>query len=149
MNFISRSILLPLLTLIIAAPAMAESRFSSTDKNHHRHDRDPMAKGIAGKKMQLLNLTPAQQAKATEIAKTTRDRIQAVMTVEQKQRFKSAIAADRDPYEAMSEMKLSLTAAQKAKIKAIKQDSRQQFKALLTPEQMKQMKVSHAGNKIK
>jgi protein CpxP len=100
---------------------------------------------------QRLNLTPEQKVKMQEIGRNTRTQIEAVLTSEQKAKLKAAMAdakAERQQGQRQSRMKakrdvfasLNLTEAQKDQMKQIKQSSRQQMQALLTPEQKAQMK---------
>jgi Spy/CpxP family protein refolding chaperone len=113
------------------------------------HEGGDLLASAGGKKMERLNLTPAQKSQVEQIQKNTRTQMQEVLTAEQKQKFKAAVAADANPIDAMRDMRSSLTPAQKEKMKAIRQSSKQQFKALLTPEQLKTMESSGSCRKSK
>jgi periplasmic protein CpxP/Spy len=146
MNIVAKSVLLPLLAISIATPALANIDSSVQRGMGNRH-HGRMAGGMGGEKMNRLNLTPEQKAKVEEIKKNTRSQIQAILTPEQKQKFKAEIAADVDPSTAMRGMYSGLTTEQKDQIKSIRKASREQFKAVLTPEQVKQIEEYRAGKK--
>ena len=114
-----------------------------------------------------LNLTPEQKAKIKEIGRNTRAQIEAVLTPEQKTKLQAAMAerkAQRQQRQAQRQQgegqgqegqeqhregrgkrgdifaSLNLTQAQKDQIKQIRESSKQQMQAVLTPEQQAQMK---------
>jgi Spy/CpxP family protein refolding chaperone len=106
---------------------------------------------------QSLNLTPEQKAKMKEIGRNTRAQIDAVLTTEQKTQLKAAMAERKAQHQAQRQQgqeqrqqgrgkkgdifaSLNLTQAQKDQIKQIKESSKQQMQAVLTPEQQAQMK---------
>jgi periplasmic protein CpxP/Spy len=107
---------------------------------------------------QRLNLTPEQKTKMQEIGRNTRAQIEAVLTPEQKTKLKAAMAerkAQRQQRQGQQGegqrqerrgkkgdifASLNLTDAQKDQIKQIRESSKQQMQAILTPEQLAQMK---------
>ena len=114
-----------------------------------------------------LNLTVEQKAKMKEIRSNTRTQIEAVLTTAQKTKLQAAMAerkAQRQQRQAQRQQgegqgqegqeqhregrgkrgdifaSLNLTQAQKDQIKQIRESSKQQMQAVLTPEQQAQMK---------
>jgi Spy/CpxP family protein refolding chaperone len=104
-----------------------------------------------------LNLTSEQKAKIKEIQTNTRAQIQAVLTTEQKNQLKTAMEkrkAERQQGQGQQGQEqrregrgkkgdifasLNLTETQKKQIKQIKESSKQQINAVLTPQQQAQM----------
>ncbi|MTJ07324.1 MULTISPECIES: Spy/CpxP family protein refolding chaperone [unclassified Anabaena] len=102
---------------------------------------------------QKLNLTPEQKAKMQEIGRSTRAQMEAVLTPEQKAKLTAAMAerkAQRQQGQGQRQGRrgkkgnlfasLNLTEAQKNQMRQIKESSKQQMQAVLTPEQQAQMK---------
>lgn len=102
---------------------------------------------------QKLNLTPEQKAKMKEIGRSTRAQIEAVLTPEQKTKLQAAMAERKAQHQAQRQQgqegrgkkgnifaSLNLTETQKNQIKQIRESSKQQMQAVLTPEQQAQMK---------
>jgi Spy/CpxP family protein refolding chaperone len=108
---------------------------------------------------QKLNLTPEQKAKMKEIGRSTRAQIEAVLTPEQKTKLQAAMAERKAQHQAQRQQRqgqgerqegrgkkgnifasLNLTETQKNQIKQIRESSKQQRQAVLTPEQQAQMK---------
>jgi Spy/CpxP family protein refolding chaperone len=102
---------------------------------------------------QKLNLTPEQKAKMQEIGRSTRAQMEAVLTPEQKAKLTAAMAerkAQRQQGQGQRQggrgkkgdlfASLNLTEAQKNQMRQIKESSKQQMQAVLTPEQQAQMK---------
>ncbi|OBQ35609.1 MAG: P pilus assembly/Cpx signaling pathway, periplasmic inhibitor/zinc-resistance associated protein [Anabaena sp. MDT14b] len=102
---------------------------------------------------QKLNLTPEQKAKMKEIGRSTRAQIEAVLTPEQKTKLQAAMAERKAQHQAQRQQgqgergkkgniftSLNLTETQKNQIKQIRESSKQQRQAVLTPEQQAQMK---------
>jgi Spy/CpxP family protein refolding chaperone len=106
-----------------------------------------------------LNLTPEQKAKMKEIGRSTRAQIEAVLTPEQKTKLQAAMAERKAQHQAQRQQRqgqgerqegrgkkgdifasLNLTETQKNQIKQIRESSKQQRQAVLTPEQQAQMK---------
>ncbi len=97
-----------------------------------------------------LNLTPEQKAKMKEIGRSTRAQIEAVLTPEQKTKLQAAMAERKAQHQAQRQegrgkkgnifTSLNLTETQKNQIKQIRESSKQQRQAVLTPEQQAQMK---------
>lgn len=88
-----------------------------------------------------LNLTEEQQAQAEQIHADTKTQIRALLTPEQLEVW-DAFLTDLDPDQGIDRAarralrtQMNLTAAQKDQIRAIRADSREQFQAILTPEQ--------------
>lgn len=102
-----------------------------------------------------LNLTSEQKAKMKEIQTNTRAQIDAILTTEQKNQLKTAMEkrkAQRQQGPQGQEQRregrgkkgdifasLNLTETQKKQIKQIKESSKQQINAVLTPQQQAQM----------
>lgn len=88
------------------------------------------------KMAERLNLTQEQQNQLKQIRENTRSQIEAVLTQEQLQKLQAAKQAGgrrgnrRDVWAS-----LNLTQEQKNKIKEIRQSTKQQMQAVLTPEQ--------------
>jgi Spy/CpxP family protein refolding chaperone len=106
---------------------------------------------------QKLNLTPEQKVKMKEIGRSTRAQIEAVLTPEQKTKLQAAMAERKAQRQAQRQQgqgerqerrgkkgdifaSLNLTETQKNQIKQIRESSKQQMQAVLTPEQQAQMK---------
>ena len=102
---------------------------------------------------QKLNLTPEQKAKMKEIGRSNRAQIEAVLTPEQKTKLQAAMAERKAQHQAQRQQgqgergkkgdifaSLNLTETQKNQIKQIRESSKQQMQAVLTPEQQAQMK---------
>jgi protein CpxP len=102
---------------------------------------------------QKLNLTPEQKAKMKDIGRSTRAQIEAVLTPEQKTKLQAAMAERKAQHQAQRQQgqgergkkgdifaSLNLTETQKNQIKQIRESSKQQMQAVLTPEQQAQMK---------
>ncbi|MBS9389224.1 MAG: P pilus assembly/Cpx signaling pathway, periplasmic inhibitor/zinc-resistance associated protein [Dolichospermum sp. WA123] len=106
---------------------------------------------------QKLNLTPEQKAKMKEIGRSTRAQIEAVLTPEQKTKLQAAMAERKAQRQAQRQQgqgerqerrgkkgdifaSLNLTETQKNQIKQIRESSKQQMQAVLTPEQQAKMK---------
>ena len=90
-----------------------------------------------------LNLTADQKAQLKQIHESTRSQIDAVLTPEQKAQL---AAAKQQRQQGQSGQKprgvwasLNLTADQKAKIQAIRQDAKQKMDAVLTADQRQQL----------
>lgn len=93
-----------------------------------------------------LGLTQAQQTRLREIRQNTRTQIEGVLTQEQKDQLRTAAEARRAQRQAGQPGQrqgrggkgfagLNLTEDQKNRIQAIKESSKQQMDAVLTPEQ--------------
>jgi Spy/CpxP family protein refolding chaperone len=104
-----------------------------------------------------LNLTIEQKAKMKEIGRNTRAQIEAVLTPEQKTKLQTLMAQRKAERQAQRQEgqgqrqerrekrgnifdSLDLTETQKDQIKKIKELSKQQRQAVLTPQQQAQMK---------
>ncbi|MBW4472364.1 MAG: hypothetical protein KME45_18620 [Stenomitos rutilans HA7619-LM2] len=93
-----------------------------------------------------LNLTAEQKAQLKQIRESTRSQIDAVLTPEQKAQIAAAKQQRQagQPGQRVKKARgvwasLNLSADQKAKIQAIRQDAKQQRDAVLTPEQRQQL----------
>ena len=103
---------------------------------------------------QSLNITDAQKATLKQIGESTRAKMDAVLTADQK----AQVQADRAAYKAnkasgkkgMHHMggqnSLNLTADQKASMKQIRQEAKAQMQAVYTPEQKAIMEQFRANN---
>ncbi|MBD2296073.1 P pilus assembly/Cpx signaling pathway, periplasmic inhibitor/zinc-resistance associated protein [Anabaena sphaerica FACHB-251] len=96
-----------------------------------------------------LGLSDAQKARMQEIRSNTRAEIDKVLTTAQKEQLKAAmqeIQNQRSQGEGRGRGKkdifasLNLTEAQKTRMREIKESSKQQMEAVLTPAQREQMK---------
>ena len=133
--------LLPLLAIVIATPVFAASNYPN-----HSQERGQIARG-EGKRMNNLNLTPEQKTKMQQLRASTQSQIDAVLTDEQRQKLAQVKAqrpakARQDRRQAMGDTwkSLNLTTEQQARIKTIRQSSKQQLNAILTPEQQTKLK---------
>ncbi|MBW4690509.1 MAG: hypothetical protein KME27_01945 [Lyngbya sp. HA4199-MV5] len=93
-----------------------------------------------------LNLTDEQKAQLKQIRESTRSQIDAVLTPEQKAQLAAAKQQRQEGQPGQRAKKargvwasLNLTADQKTKIQAIRQDAKQQMDTVLTPEQRQQL----------
>jgi periplasmic protein CpxP/Spy len=135
---------------VIATPfaVQAQSSTPSPQPGKEMREKGPFQK---------LNLTTEQKAKMKEIGRNTRTQIEAVLTLEQKTKLQAAMAQRKAEYQAQRQpgqgqrqerrekrgdifASLNLTQAQKDQIKKIRESSKQQMQAVLTPEQQAQMK---------
>lgn len=103
---------------------------------------------------QKLGLTDEQKAKMQEIRRNARAEMEKVLTAEQKEQLKAAMQERRNQRsqgEGRMEGKgrgkknnafasLNLTEAQKTRMREIKESSKQQMEAVLTPAQQEQLK---------
>jgi protein CpxP len=93
-----------------------------------------------------LNLTESQKAQWQEIKRSSRERVEAILTPEQKAQAREQKTQGRGK----NWRSLNLTDAQKEQIRAIKQETNQQIQAMLTPEQQQilaQMKKNRGENR--
>ncbi len=87
-----------------------------------------------------LNLTDDQKAQLKQIHESTRSQIDAVLTSEQKAQLASAKGQRQQGQKPRKVWaSLNLTAEQKAKIRAIREDAKQKSDAVLTSEQRQQL----------
>ncbi|MBU7583590.1 MAG: P pilus assembly/Cpx signaling pathway, periplasmic inhibitor/zinc-resistance associated protein [Nostoc sp. TH1S01] len=101
-----------------------------------------------------LGLSEAQKSQIEQIQRNTRTQIENVFTPEQKAKIKAAIEARRAERQANPGQRLgrrggkdfadlNLTEAQKAQIRQIRESSKQQIEAVLTPEQKTKLQQLH------
>jgi periplasmic protein CpxP/Spy len=146
MNFklLASAIVLPL-SLTMTLPAFAQT--TDTPSAPTQADRMP-------RHARLLNLTPEQQAQLEEIRQNARSQIDAILTSEQKAQLEAAreerqqARQSGQPGERPEGRRgrgdrgfeaLNLTADQRTQIEAVKNDTREQMDAILTPEQRQQL----------
>jgi periplasmic protein CpxP/Spy len=90
-----------------------------------------------------LNLTADQKAQLKQIRESTRSQIDAVLTQEQREQLAAAKQQRQQGQQGQKTRgmwaSLNLTADQKAKVKAIRQDAKQKMDAVLTAEQRQQL----------
>ena len=135
---IKRALLLPgalALALAYAAPMLpvvAQTTPTTPAGQHHKH----------GDK---LNLTADQKAQLKQIHESTRSQIESVLTQTQRDQLAAAKQQRQQEQPGQRGQKahgiwasLNLTADQKAQIKTIRQNAKQQMDAVLTPEQRQQ-----------
>jgi periplasmic protein CpxP/Spy len=126
--------LLPLLAIVMAVPTFAASNYHSAQPQNV----DYIAKGLAGRHLKGLNLTPEQKTKMQQLRDATKAQMDAVFTPEQRQKL-AQIKAQRQANRP-GKGGWNLTADQKSKLKAIRQSNREQLKAILTPDQQAQLR---------
>jgi periplasmic protein CpxP/Spy len=100
-----------------------------------------------------LGLTEKQKADIQVIHRNTRTKIEGILTQEQKDKLKAAFAARQAQRPAGQQgprqrgqgpwKDLNLTEQQKAQMKQIRDSSKQQIEAILTPEQQAKLKQLH------
>ncbi len=110
---------------------------------------------------QKLGLTDEQKAKMQEIRRNARAEMEKVLTAEQKEQLKAAMQErinQRSQGEGRMEGRgrgkknnpfaaLNLTEAQKTRMREIKESSKQQMEAVLTPAQQEQLKQMQENRK--
>ncbi|QYX29949.1 Spy/CpxP family protein refolding chaperone [Sphaerospermopsis torques-reginae] len=110
---------------------------------------------------QKLGLTDEQKAKMQEIRRNARAEMEKVLTAEQKEQLKAAMQErinQRSQGEGRMEGRgrgkknnpfaaLNLTEAQKTRMREIKESSKQQMEAVLTPAQREQLKQMQENRK--
>ncbi|AFZ59556.1 P pilus assembly/Cpx signaling pathway, periplasmic inhibitor/zinc-resistance associated protein [Anabaena cylindrica FACHB-243] len=98
---------------------------------------------------QKLGLTDAQKTRMQEIRRNARAEMEKVLTTEQKEQLKAAMQArkeqgsqgqGRGQWKKDGFAGLNLTEAQKTRMREIKESSKQQMQAVLTPAQQEQLK---------
>jgi periplasmic protein CpxP/Spy len=99
---------------------------------------------------QNLGLTDAQKAQMKEIGRNTRAQIEALLTPEQKEKLQAAMQARQAQRQAGQRQAgqrprkdfadLNLTDAQKTQMRQIRESSKKQMQAILTPEQQEKFK---------
>lgn len=103
----------------------------------------PSAAGQYQKRGVNLNLTADQKAQLKQIRESTRTKIEAILTPEQKAQLAAAKQQRQQGQRGQKARgmwaSLNLTADQKAQIKSIRQDAKQQMDAVLTAEQRQQL----------
>jgi hypothetical protein len=90
--------------------------------------------------LQNLNLTAEQKAKIQEIQRNYTAQIEAVLTTEQKNQLKAARQRKQGQDQEKQWVQLNLTQAQKYQINQIRESSKRQIDAVLTPLQLHQLK---------
>lgn len=138
-------------TLAIALTTTPFTAQAQTETNQPRPRREMMEKGP----FRRLNLTDAQKAQIKQIHESTRTKIEAVLTPEQKTKLEAAKAEMKARHQARKNSNqkwegrdrdkenifesLNLTDAQKKEIKAIRESAKTQMETVLTPEQKAKM----------
>ncbi|MBE9115962.1 Spy/CpxP family protein refolding chaperone [Lusitaniella coriacea LEGE 07157] len=95
-----------------------------------------------------LNLTDAQRNQFEQLHEQTREQIKNILTSEQQQTVRNAIAQGQNPRQAMRS--INLTEQQREQMRSIRQQTREQMQNLLTPEQrqrMQELKESRQGRR--
>lgn len=123
---------LPLLAIVVAVPTFAASNFNQAQRQGVGYT----ARGLMGRHLESLNLTPEQKNKVQQLQTATKAQMDAVFTPEQRQKL-AEIKAQRQTKP--NKAAWNLTPDQKAKLKAIRQVNMEQMKAILTPEQQAQL----------
>ncbi|MEN9234290.1 MAG: hypothetical protein Q6J74_09380, partial [Gloeomargarita sp. DG02_1_bins_92] len=112
--------------VLIAPPAQAEVELAQ--KNNRRSFWSE------------LNLTPEQQQRIQQIRQNARAQMQQVLTPEQRQQL-SQLQGQPPEQRRLSLKNLNLTDAQKAQMRQIRANTRQQIEAILTSEQRQQLEA--------
>ncbi|CAN1211753.1 hypothetical protein TUMEXPCC7403_16230 [Tumidithrix helvetica PCC 7403] len=100
-----------------------------------------------GDKIRDLNLTDAQKQQIRTIRQDTRQKLEAVLTNEQRAQIQQAKQSGQNPRDIMKS--INLTNAQRQQIQAIRQNSYQQIQSILTDEQrakLEQMRANYRSN---
>jgi Spy/CpxP family protein refolding chaperone len=84
-----------------------------------------------------LNLTQEQKDQMAQIRQETRSQIEAILTQEQRDKFKAAMESKQGRRAAIAAMNLS--DAQKTQMRAIKESAKSKIDAILTQEQRQQL----------
>jgi Spy/CpxP family protein refolding chaperone len=119
-----------------ALPAFAQSTTPTAPTPSYRK----------GGRLDFLNLTPDQQARIQQIRQNTRTQIENILTAEQKAQLqRERENRGTSPAEGGQKKRgwgfesLNLTAQQRTQIDALKQSSKAQIEAVLTPQQRQQL----------
>jgi periplasmic protein CpxP/Spy len=104
----------------------------------------PSVEQHARGKGNTLNLSADQKAKIKRIRDESREKIQVILTTEQKNQWTAAKQQGRKGKDIMQSLNLSET--QKAQIREIKKAARVQMNLLLTPEQQQQIRQRRSPN---
>ncbi|MEO1560332.1 MAG: Spy/CpxP family protein refolding chaperone [Cyanobacteria bacterium J06632_19] len=100
-----------------------------------------------------LNLTDTQKTQMQAIKESARAQMREVLTPEQVQKLEAAKASGQNKRQVWRSLKDTLTDAQKAELKKIRESKKAEFEAILTDEQkaqmqeMKQMRQNRRGNR--
>jgi Spy/CpxP family protein refolding chaperone len=84
-----------------------------------------------------IELSETQKSEIIKIRETTNDRINAVLTDEQKEQLEVAMQQGQDPRQAFGSLELSTE--QQQQIQTILTEANQQSQEVLTPEQLEQL----------
>ncbi|OUL19010.1 hypothetical protein [Nostoc sp. 106C] len=128
---------------ILAAGCQLSSPSGSAAPNNSTEEatNSSLTTGIATASDRIpdLNLTDTQKAKAKQIGEQTQAKILAVLNADQQEKFKAATQGQHEsPMRVLRS--LNLSADQKQQIREIQRNQRQEFQAILTPEQQAKMK---------
>jgi Spy/CpxP family protein refolding chaperone len=126
--------LLPLLTIAIAAPVFAAPNYFN---HNHNTPHGQIANREMGRRADRLNLTSAQKTKIEQLRAATRSQMDAVLTLEQRQKFAQINARRQARQQGAKGM--NLTSAQKTKLKALRAANQAEYQAILTPTQQAQL----------
>ncbi len=118
--FAAAAPLMPMLTHGVVAQAAPGARPNRADKMR------------GGRAWQELNLTDAQKAQMKQVRESAKQRMDTILTSEQKAQLQAARQQRQRP-------NLNLTEAQKAQMKAVREDTQRQIEAILTPEQRQKL----------
>ncbi len=126
---------------VLAATNVASNSTSPTIvNNNHKPQAIPTQTRDGGARMNPLNLSDAQKAQSKQITDTMRQKIDAVLTPQQRQQRDTA----RQNHQGAN---LNLSSDQKAQIKAIREQAKTQVDAVLTPEQRQLREQLHRRDK--
>lgn len=130
----------------VAAPFAVKAQANPSAKPLMAQAQQGQRQGKEGK-WAKLNLTDAQKQQMSQIKKETHDKIQAILTQEQRAQMET-MKQNRQAQNGQGQARqgrrggmasLNLTDDQKASIKAIMQEQKSRMEQVLTPEQRQQM----------
>ncbi|WP_339384986.1 Spy/CpxP family protein refolding chaperone [Iningainema tapete] len=111
----------------------------SSPSNTSQNNSNSTSLSQASERMSDLNLTEAQKAQMKQIREQSQAKITALLSPEQQAQFKDAAQGKNEsPMRVIRNLNLSET--QKQQVREIIRAQRQQFRAILTPEQQEKMK---------
>jgi len=119
------------IALTLAATPLAVKAQANTS------GQSTVAQGQKQGRWAALNLTQEQKDQMAQIRQQTRSQIDALLTQEQRDKFKAAMESNQGRRAAMAAMNLS--DAQKTQMRAIKESAKSKVDAILTQEQRQQL----------
>jgi Spy/CpxP family protein refolding chaperone len=102
----------------------------------HAQTPDPLGRFPAA--LERLNLTPDQEGELAQIRQNTRTQIETLLTLDQREQFKTTMQEGGTFREAVAAMNLS--ADQQTQLRSVFRSARQQARDVLTPEQQQEIR---------